>query len=61
MRRLPAFNFPGITVGPDITEQMTGGPEVADETFGPTASIVSDRAGNRLHISTAILVAAYGR
>jgi ornithine carbamoyltransferase len=39
---------------------MTGGPEVADETFGSTASIVSDRAGHRLDISTAILVATQG-
>jgi len=34
---------------------------VADEVFASIATIVSDRAGERLHISTAILVATDGR
>jgi ornithine carbamoyltransferase len=62
MHCLPAFHDLHTTVGREITEHtgMQDGLEVTGEVFDSPASIVVDQAENRLHTTTAILVATLG-
>ena len=59
MHCLPAFHDTNTVVGKEIMEHtgMTSGLEVTDEVFQSGASIVFDRAENRLHTIKAVLVA----
>ena len=57
---LLAFNKPNTTVEPRHYTGINGGPEVTDGVFESGASIVPDRAENRLHTIKASLVAMLG-
>jgi ornithine carbamoyltransferase len=59
MHCLPAFHDTNTVNGREITEHaaMTVGFEVTREVFKSAASIVFDKAENRLHTIKAVLVA----
>jgi ornithine carbamoyltransferase len=62
MHCLPAFHDQNTAVGGEIIQHtgMSNGLEVTHEVFESSASIVFERAENRLHTVKAILVATLG-